>query len=115
VDGGARIIQALPCRILAMGNLAAAFYRAAARAPKSLRNPAVTDGDRELLAAFPRGGGRCGICGRLVSPKWSWPHRLSPTLDHIQPTSRGGGDERRNLQLAHWGCNRRKGARWLAR
>ena len=92
-----------------------AFYRAAARASRSLRNPVVTDGYQELLAAFWRGAGRCGLCGRRVSPKWPWPHRLSPTLDHIRPTSRGGADERANLQLAHWGCNRRKGTRWRGR
>ncbi|MEM7766466.1 MAG: HNH endonuclease signature motif containing protein [Pseudomonadota bacterium] len=35
-----------------------------------------------------------------------------PTLDHIQPRSKGGRDTPDNLQLAHADCNRRKGDRW---
>lgn len=31
-----------------------------------------------------------------------------PTFDHIIPLSRGGADERENLQLAHRDCNLKK-------
>lgn len=39
------------------------------------------------------------------------PHPRSPVIDHVVPIVDGGGDTRANVQLAHWGCNSRKGAR----
>ena len=45
--------------------------------------------------------GLCGICG----------HRAklgAMNIDHVVPLSRGGGDDR-NLVLAHYDCNTRKG------
>lgn len=74
-------------------------------------DPLITDQWTEIIAAFRRGGGRCGICGKDVDLNvLKGPGQ--PTIDHIQPSSKGGQDDRRtNLQLAHRGCNSRKGNR----
>lgn len=54
--------------------------------------------------------GICALCDRPVENAPA-PHPLSPTVDHIIPIARGGDDTLANVQLAHWGCNSRKGAR----
>jgi 5-methylcytosine-specific restriction endonuclease McrA len=74
-------------------------------------DPLVTDGRTELEAAWRRSNGRCGICGRLVSLSRRHMDPLEATIDHRIPQSRGGGDERANLQIAHRRCNNRKGNR----
>lgn len=50
----------------------------------------------------------CGICGTAVDLELRWPHELSLTVDHVVPVSAGGTDDDRNLQAAHWRCNRDK-------
>lgn len=55
-----------------------------------------------------RDGWVCGLCGERVDRRCKWPHDRAPTVDHIVPVSKGGVDEMWNLQVAHWGCNRRK-------
>lgn len=51
----------------------------------------------------------CGICGRPVDFSYTYPHPLSPCIDHVVPVSRGGHPSKReNLQLAHRCCNREK-------
>lgn len=54
---------------------------------------------------------RCGLCGKKVSMQLAAPHPRSPSIDHVIPIAEGGGDVRANVQLAHWICNVRKGAR----
>ena len=68
----------------------------------------VTDQWTELVAAYRRGNGKCGICGEPVVLEVSR-GRHQPTIDHIYPLSLGGADTRRNIQIAHRGCNSRKG------
>lgn len=63
-----------------------------------------------------RDGHNCGICGRHVdidkpSGTRGKDGHKGPSVDHIIPTSKGGGDELENLRLTHWGCNRRRGNR----
>lgn len=55
-----------------------------------------------------RDGEFCKICGGPVDFSIKWPHRMTPTVDHIFPWSRGGTHDEDNLQLAHWTCNLRK-------
>jgi 5-methylcytosine-specific restriction endonuclease McrA len=57
-----------------------------------------------------RDGGKCGICGKPVALDKLIPHPKAPTLDHIVPLSLGGTHEPRNVQLAHYVCNSKKGA-----
>ena len=48
--------------------------------------------------------GRCASCNRAVAQR-------DLTLDHIVPKSRGGGDEKTNMQLLCTSCNSSKGAK----
>lgn len=51
----------------------------------------------------------CGICGYPVDFNLKAPNPLSPVIDHIIPISKGGHpSDIKNLQLAHWTCNRQK-------
>ena len=57
----------------------------------------------------------CGICGKPVDFSYTYPHPLSPTVDHIIPVSKGGHPSGlQNLQLAHRCCNREKSDRLSA-
>ena len=58
-----------------------------------------------------RDGTECRLCHEQVDMTIRWPDRWAPTRDHILPVVRGGGNEAANLQLAHFTCNVRKGAR----
>ena len=60
---------------------------------------------------FNRDGWVCGLCGKLVNPKFKHPHLLSASIDHIIPLSKGGGDNTLNTQAAHLGCNISKNAK----
>lgn len=78
------------------------------------RRAARLGGPSELIISrdiYERDGWKCGLCGRKVNPKLSWPDRRSASLDHIVPLSQGGHHVRTNVQLAHLGCNNSKGAR----
>ncbi|WP_308424770.1 HNH endonuclease [Longimycelium tulufanense] len=62
-----------------------------------------------LAEIVVRDNSRCGLCGRKVRLSYKAPHPLSPTIDHVVPLAAGGDDTRANVQLAHFGCNSRKG------
>lgn len=61
-----------------------------------------------------RDGADCRLCGDPVDLALVWPHRMSATRDHIVPFALGGSNDASNLQLAHFSCNVRKGARLIA-
>jgi 5-methylcytosine-specific restriction endonuclease McrA len=54
-----------------------------------------------------RDGWRCGIpaCGRKVDKVKRHPHPLSPSIDHIEPLSKGGLHTYANVRIAHLRCN----------
>lgn len=56
----------------------------------------------------------CGLCSTPVDPDVAWPDPMSPSLDHIQPLSKGGAHTYENVQLAHLTCNVSKGNRLAA-
>lgn len=58
-----------------------------------------------------RDGYRCQLCRRKVDMRLQVPHLKAPTIDHVIPLANGGDDTRVNVQLAHFQCNSRKGAR----
>jgi 5-methylcytosine-specific restriction endonuclease McrA len=59
---------------------------------------------------FARDGWTCQLCGRTVDRSVDHPSPLSPSLDHVVPLAAGGSHTYSNVQLAHLGCNIRKGA-----
>lgn len=69
----------------------------------------VEDVDR--MVVWGRDNGLCGICGEWVDPELPWPEKLSKTLDHVVPLSRGGKHSYANAQIAHAVCNSRKNDR----
>ena len=63
------------------------------------------------VEVYLRDGWNCGLCGGVVLFHLTSPHPLSPSLDHVQPLSRGGDHSYANTQLAHLRCNISKGNR----
>ena len=61
----------------------------------------------DLLA---RDNNECGICGNPI-PHVAYPNPLSPSIDHIQPLSRGGSHTLTNARPAHLRCNIARGNR----
>lgn len=57
------------------------------------------------LEIYERDEWLCRLCGGPVPKDARFPDRLSATLDHIVPLSRGGSHTKANLQLAHLSCN----------
>lgn len=62
--------------------------------------------DRQAI--FERDGWMCQLCGLPVDPTIPAGDRMSKTLDHIIPVSKGGVHTPDNLQLAHLCCNASK-------
>ena len=63
------------------------------------------------MEIFARDKWICGVCKRKVNPrKYTHPHPLSATLDHVIPLSQGGPHTRANVRLAHLICNSERGA-----
>lgn len=50
----------------------------------------------------------CRLCLLPIDPGVAWPDRMSPSIDHVIPLSRGGTHSMSNVQSAHLGCNSRK-------
>lgn len=61
-----------------------------------------------------RDRGECQLCGTPVDFDAPGRSRWAPSIDHIVPLSRGGEHSYANVQLAHFGCNSRKGNRVAA-
>jgi 5-methylcytosine-specific restriction endonuclease McrA len=72
----------------------------------------------ERIDIFVRDGWICQLCFEPVDPNLldEADGRMTPgfpTIDHIMPLSKGGGDRPDNVQLAHRTCNTEKNARLL--
>lgn len=72
------------------------------------------DGTISLQGVFARDGGVCQICGEPCD----WNDReyggcgpTYPSIDHIVPFAQGGEHTWNNVQLAHFMCNSKKGAK----
>lgn len=55
--------------------------------------------------------GVCCICGDVIDLAVKHPDRMSFTIQHLQPLSRGGGDDSYNIAPAHYSCNSAVGNR----
>lgn len=60
---------------------------------------------------FARDLWTCQLCMEPMDESLKWPHRYSPSVDHITPLSLGGTNTLANVQGAHLTCNISKGAR----
>ncbi|GGU91046.1 hypothetical protein GCM10010275_30100 [Streptomyces litmocidini] len=70
---------------------------------------------RRLVAELKAKGLPCWICGHDINPRLDARHRLSFTLDHLVPLSRGGDLlNPANARPAHRACNSSKGNRTTA-
>lgn len=70
------------------------------------------DGSITWRSAGTRLGWDCALCGDVVARTHGAPsHPNGATIDHVRPIARGGLHEWENVQLAHWHCNVKKGAR----
>lgn len=53
----------------------------------------------------------CYVCTKPVDKTLDGRHRLGPTLEHIEPISRGGSLlDKSNAALSHRRCNMKRGA-----
>lgn len=88
-----------------------ACRKKATSARKHLRRRGLRRGQVHISAAFlaKRDGAVCALCGGLVDMTLRSPNKMSATVDHIVPISSGGQHVESNAQLAHYGCNSRKG------
>lgn len=82
------------------------YHKRRALKAGSTAGPAFSNQD-----VFERDGWVCGLCDEPVSPDVLYPDPMSASLDHVVPLSLGGAHSLENVQLAHWSCNVRKGAR----
>lgn len=71
----------------------------------------VTSEPYTLAEIAARDGHRCQLCRRKVDMSLTGSAPKAPSIDHVVPLVDGGDDTRANVQLAHFGCNSRKGAR----
>jgi 5-methylcytosine-specific restriction endonuclease McrA len=78
---------------------------------RSLRLRAAYKEPVTLKYVFKRDRGICRLCGLKVDATKAVPHLMAPVRDHIIPLAAGGSHEKANVQLAHFSCNSRKGAR----
>ena len=89
-----------PCVAIAVREAAKGSRRRRLAAMKGL--PVEKFSSREI---YERDGWTCGICGEAIPQDAQWPHRLSPSVDHIIPISKGGAHTRANVQATHLTCN----------
>lgn len=64
---------------------------------------------RKYEALVARDGPSCWLCGKVVNLEIRWNSAWAPSLDHVVPRSKGGGNELKNLRLAHQSCNTKRG------
>lgn len=74
------------------------------------RNPGRTGRAwRRARAQCLTQGKPCAWCGKPIDLRVSYPHPMSPTVDHITPLSMGGSPlDPANHQPMHKVCNERK-------
>ncbi len=65
----------------------------------------------QLLEVAERDGWVCWLCGGKVAADDGRAGPWAPSVDHVVPKARGGGNAAANLRLAHRRCNSRRGSR----
>lgn len=80
---------------------------------RAMKRSAATGEPVNFTEIAERDGWVCQLCFDPVDPDVRWPDTMSASLDHEVPLISGGPHDPVNVQLAHLGCNCRKGAREL--
>ena len=70
---------------------------------------AIRDRARKRIKQRVQAGEPCALCGRPIDLDLTYPHPESFTVDHITPSSHGGGDHIDGLRPSHAACNRSRG------
>lgn len=104
------------CEKLFWGNVQAKFCSRACsdkifRCRRQMRKLSLFIEDVSITVLIKRDRGVCQLCNGPVNLKAKWPHPDSPSIDHVIPLVRRGEHGYHNTQLAHLGCNLRKGDR----
>ncbi len=86
-------------------------YKARARARQLRIKGTISDRGISVNALLKRDGSICYLCDEEVDMEAKYPHRLSATIEHVYPISKGGTNTWDNVKLAHAHCNRSKGAK----
>lgn len=60
---------------------------------------------------YYRDKGLCYICEELINTDYPPRHRMSITIHHVLPLTKGGNDLKDNVVIAHYSCNSRLGNR----
>lgn len=55
----------------------------------------------------------CYLCGDHIDYSLEYPHKRSPSLDHVVPLSKGGDHSLENCEMTHLECNLEKGTKIL--
>ena len=77
---------------------------------KRINNNDKTVGSFSLYHVLVRDKYKCGICGDLIDVSLPINNKMSATMDHIVPISKGGDHSWNNVQAAHMHCNSKKGS-----
>ena len=81
--------------------------REAERKHRALKYKTQTTPVNEKIV-YLRDGWICQHCKKRVDKRFKHPNPMCASLDHIIPLSQGGTHTYNNVQLAHFGCNRKK-------
>ena len=84
------------------------------RASRARRRAILAGAEAEVfphLEIFECDDWICGICHEKVDSTLRYPDRMSVSLDHIVPISRGGQHKRANVRCSHLICNITRGNR----
>jgi 5-methylcytosine-specific restriction endonuclease McrA len=77
-----------------------------------VRAEVMKRGERiQVDALVLRDGFDCQICHEPIDWSKRGSRRLSPSVDHIVPISKGGEHVYENCRMVHFGCNAKKGNR----
>jgi len=77
----------------------------------------IIDDDITLEALYIKDSGVCYLCGckydwndkEITQEGYTITHGKYPTIEHVVPLSKGGMHEWKNIRLACFDCNRKKG------
>jgi hypothetical protein len=72
---------------------------------------AVGEGIIDIVGLIERDGPACYLCGKVTRTEVERGHPDKAEIEHMTPTSRGGGHTLDNVAVACGDCNRRKHAR----